>query len=212
MASRVPELLRNAMRICTTPPGGATFLSIPTNVASTVAKAEIYPRELFTFPIRTKPDPRQIDKAAQILIEARKPFMLVGLDVYRSDAYDEVVQLAELLGMQVVQGLSPYTDFPTDHPLYIGQSDRSFTGFRSLEGTDVLLNMGSPMLYQEGAAPVVSPYWKVIEVRSVPNDVERWSADAVPIVAGCKRGGERPPRSGQVSDYGGRKGEGQGSL
>jgi thiamine pyrophosphate-dependent acetolactate synthase large subunit-like protein len=186
MASRVPELLRNAMRIATTPPGGATFLSIPTNVAGAVAKAEIYPRELFTVPIRTKPDPRQIEKAAQILIEARKPFMLVGIEVYRSDAYDEVLQLAELLGMQVVQGLSPYTDFPTDHPLYIGQSDRSFTGFRSLEGADVLLNIGSPMLYQEGAAPVVAPYWKIIEVRSVPNDVARWSADAVPIVANVK--------------------------
>jgi benzoylformate decarboxylase len=185
-ASRVPELLRNAMRISTTPPGGATFLSIPTNVSTAVAKAEIYPRELFTVPIRTQPDPRQIEKAAQILIEARKPFMLVGLDVWRSDGYDEVLQLAELLGMQVVQGLSPYTDFPTDHPLYIGQSDRAFTGFRSLEGADVLVNMGSPMLYQEGATPVVGSDWKIIEIRSVPNDVARWNADAVPIVADVK--------------------------
>jgi thiamine pyrophosphate-dependent acetolactate synthase large subunit-like protein len=186
MASRVPELLRNAMRISTTPPGGATFLSIPTNVAEAVAKADIYPRELFTVPIRTRPDPRQIEKAAQILIEARKTFMLVGLEVWRSNAYDEVLQLAELLGMQVVQGLSPYTDFPTDHPLYVGQTDRAFTAFRSLDDADVLLNMGSPMLYQEGAAPVVSPDWKIIEIRSVPNDVARWTADTVPIVADVK--------------------------
>jgi thiamine pyrophosphate-dependent acetolactate synthase large subunit-like protein len=186
MASRVPELLRNAMRISTTPPGGATYLAIPTNVSEQVAKAEIYPRELFTVPIRTKPDPAEIEKAAKILIEARKPFMLVGLEVWRSDAYDEVLQLAELLGMQVVQGLSPYTDFPTDHPLYIGENDRSFVEFRSLEGADVLLNMGSPMLYQEGAAPVVSSDWKIIEVRSVPNDVARWNADTVPIVGDVK--------------------------
>ena len=186
MASRVPELLRNAMRISTTPPGGATFLAIPTNVSEQVAKAQIYPRELFTVPIRTKPDPKEIEKAAQILLQARQPFMLVGIDVWRCDAYDEVLQLAELLGMQVVQGLSPYTDFPTDHPLYIGQSDRAFTGFRSLEGADVLINMGSPMLYQEGAAPVVSPDWKIIEVRSVPNDMARWTPDTVPIVADVK--------------------------
>ena len=186
MASRVPELLRNAMRISTTPPGGATYLAIPTNVSTAVAKADIYPKELFTVALRTKPDPREIEKAAQILIEARKPFMLVGLEVWRCDAYDEVLQLAELLGMQVMQGLSPYTDFPTDHPLYIGQSDRSFTAFRSLEGVDVLINMGSPMLYQEGAAPVAGPDWKIIECRSVPNDVARWSADTVPIVADIK--------------------------
>ncbi len=186
MASRVPELLRNAMRISTTPPGGATFLAIPTNVSEAVAKADIYPREMFTVPIRTQPGPQLIEKAAQILLTARKPFMLVGQDVWRCDAYDEVLQLAELLGMQVVQGLSPYTDFPTDHPLYIGQNDRSFTGFRSLEGADVLVSMGGPMLYQEGAAPVVSPDWKIIEIRSVPNDVARWTADTVPIVADVK--------------------------
>jgi thiamine pyrophosphate-dependent acetolactate synthase large subunit-like protein len=186
LPSRVPELLRNAMRISTTPPGGATFLSIPTNVAEATGRAEIYPRELFAVPIRTKPDPRLVEQAAQILIEARKPFMLVGLDAHRDDAYDETLQLAELLGMQVVQGLSPFTDFPTDHPLYVGQSDRAFTPFRSLEGADVLINMGSPMLYQEGAAPVVSPYWKIIEVRSVSNDVARWNADAVPLVANVK--------------------------
>lgn len=186
LASRVPELLRNAMRIAATPPGGATFLSIPTNVAAATGKAEIYPRELFMVPLRTKPDPRLIEQAAQILIEARNPFMLAGLDVHRDDAYDEVLELAELLAMQVVQGLSPYTDFPTDHPLYVGQSDRSFTAFRSLEGSDVLLNMGSPMLYQEGAEPVVSPTWKIIEVRSVLNDVARWTADTVAIVANVK--------------------------
>ena len=73
-------------------------------------------------PIRTKPDPKEIEKAAQILLQARQPFMLVGIDVWRCDAYDEVLQLAELLGMQVVQGLSPYTDFPTDHPLHVGRS------------------------------------------------------------------------------------------
>ena len=45
--------------------GGATFLSIPTNVADARGKAEIYPRELFTVPIRTKPDPHLIEQAAQ---------------------------------------------------------------------------------------------------------------------------------------------------
>jgi thiamine pyrophosphate-dependent acetolactate synthase large subunit-like protein len=186
MAGRVPELLRNAMRIATTPPGGSTYLAIPTNVSEQVARAEIYPRELFTVPIRAKPDPRQIEQAAQILLQAKSPFMLVGLDVWRSGAYDEVLQLAELIGMPVVEGLSPYTDFPTDHPLYVGQSDRSFTEFRMLEGADAMINMGSPMLYQEGAAPVIDSNWKIIEVRSVPDDEARWTPDTVPIVADVK--------------------------
>src|SRR5262249_36503492 len=143
LASRVPEILRNAIRISTIPPGGPAYLSIPTNVAEAVAKADIAPKELFTVPVTTKPDPRLVEKAAQMLIEAKKPFMMVGMEVWRSDAYDDVLKLAEMVGMQVVQGLSPYTDFPTNHALYIGQTDRTLGPFRSIRDADLMVSMGA---------------------------------------------------------------------
>ena len=85
LAGRVPEILRNAILISTNPPGGPAYLLIPDNVGHTVAKADIFSRELFTVPLRTKPDPRQVEKAAQLLLEAKKPFMLVGHEVWRAD-------------------------------------------------------------------------------------------------------------------------------
>ena len=146
LASRVPELLRNAMRISTTPPGGAD-LSVDSDQRRRRQGrqgGDYVRRELFTVPIRPKPDPRLVEQAAQRphrsaqTLHAGRPRRAPRRRLRR------VLQLAESLGTQVVQGLSPFTDFPTDHPLYVGQSDRAFTPFRSLEGADVLINMGSP--------------------------------------------------------------------
>ena len=186
LASRVPELVRNAIRISTIPPGGPAYLSIPTNVAEATAKADIAPKELFTVPVTTKPDPRLIEKAAQMLIEAKKPFMMVGTEVWRTDAYDDVVKLAELVGMQVVQGLSPYTDFPTRHPLYIGQTDRTLGNFRSIRDADLMLSMGAHALYQDGPTPIVQRNWKLIEAASVPNDLAKLNPAELSIVANVK--------------------------
>jgi benzoylformate decarboxylase len=186
LAARVPELLRNAIRIATIPPGGPAYLSIPTNVAEAVATADIAPRELFTVPVTTKPDPRLIEKAAQMLIEAKKPVMMVGTEVFRSGAYADVVKLAELVGMQVVQGLSPYTDFPTHHPLYIGQEDRTLGNLRTIKDADLMLSLGAHALYQEGLEPVVPRAWKLIEAASIPNDMARLNPAELAIVANVK--------------------------
>ena len=163
-ASRVPEMLRNAIRISTTPPGGPTYVQIPDNVGRAPTKADIFSKEFFTAPIRTRPDPRDVEKAAQMLLEAKKPFMIVGPEVWRTDAYDDVVKLAELVGIQVVQGLSPYTDFPTGHPLYIGQTERALRPLRAISDADVMLNMGAHDLYEAGPAPMVSRTLKLIDV------------------------------------------------
>jgi thiamine pyrophosphate-dependent acetolactate synthase large subunit-like protein len=46
--------------------------------------------------------------------------------------------------------------------------------------------MGSHMLYQEDATPVVSPDWTIIDARSVPNDVALLNPTDLPIVADVK--------------------------
>jgi thiamine pyrophosphate-dependent acetolactate synthase large subunit-like protein len=126
LAHRVPEILRNAIRISTLPPGGPTYLSLPQDVGQARGEAEIIPKEFFTVPVRTKPESRLVEQAAQRLLEAKKPFMVVGHEVWRCGAYDEVVQLAELVGMPVVQGFRPIPTFrPTIRCMWARMTDRS---------------------------------------------------------------------------------------
>jgi benzoylformate decarboxylase len=183
---RIPETLRNAIRIATTPPGGPTYLQVPTNVGSAHAKADIVEKEFFTVPIAARPDTKSVEKAAQILLEAKKPFMIVGPEVWRSDAYDDVVQLAELVGIRVVQGLSPYNDFPTFHPLYVGQTERALRSLRSIQDADTMFNLGAHDLYEGGPAPMVPHTLKLIDARSTADEVSMHNPADVPIVANVK--------------------------
>jgi len=102
--------------------------------------------------------------------------------VWRSDAYDNVVKLAELVGLQVVQGISPYTDFPTGHPLYIGQTDRAVAGLRPLRDADLMINVGAHMFYQGGGAPVIPREWKFLDFRTAPNDVALFTPTDLPVI------------------------------
>jgi thiamine pyrophosphate-dependent acetolactate synthase large subunit-like protein len=66
-----------------------------------------------------------------------------GPVITRAGANDELIELAELLGIQVAQGYSVYGDFPYQHPLFMGFFSLDIP--RGLAGADVLLNMGSHM-------------------------------------------------------------------
>lgn len=58
-----------------------------------------------------------IDKAADLLCNAKNPVMLCGRLKRSEESYAARVKLAELLGMGVVQDIKVASAFPTDHPL-----------------------------------------------------------------------------------------------
>ena len=55
-----------------------------------------------------------------MLIEARKPMLVPGLEVTKAHGEKEMLELAELLAIPVTQGLSAFADFPNQHPLSLG--------------------------------------------------------------------------------------------
>src|SRR5258705_177319 len=63
-----------------------------------------------------------IETAARWLIEADDPVFVVGSQVGVEGAYAEIVALAEKLSVPVAETIhSLYANFPTDHPLFIGE-------------------------------------------------------------------------------------------
>ncbi|HEX2928222.1 MAG TPA: thiamine pyrophosphate-binding protein [Candidatus Binatia bacterium] len=160
-ASRMPELTRMAFKMATTPPGGPVYLACPRDILDQKAKSEIISRERFDIPARVRPDNRAVEKAARLLLEAKAPVLGVGHEVWRAGATDQVVALAEMLGLPAVQVLSPYNDFPTTHPLYMGDVAGRFN-IRHPKNIDAFLNLGGRMPYQQGDQPTVPRQWKVI--------------------------------------------------
>jgi thiamine pyrophosphate-dependent acetolactate synthase large subunit-like protein len=139
---RVPEFTRRAVKIARTQPGGPVFLQMTEDLYETQGEGTILPQSKFNVPMRVRAQPERIEQAARMLIEAESPLLTVGLEVTRSGAQAELIELAELLGIPVMQGLSAYADFPNQHPLSLGWFTR-FSGY--LRRTDLMMLIGSQM-------------------------------------------------------------------
>jgi len=139
---RVPEFTRRAIKVARTAPGGPVFLQMTEDLYTTQGEGKILPQSMFQVANRVKAKPERIERAARMLIEAENPMLTVGLEVTKSGAEADVVELSELLGIPVMQGLSPFADFPNHHPLSLGWFTR-FSGY--LRNMDMMLLIGSQM-------------------------------------------------------------------
>src|SRR5574341_197945 len=97
-------------------------------------------RRAFKIAARVRPSRKDVERAAKMLVEAESPVLLVGDEIYKFEAFEKAVKLAELLGLPVTTYSSCFENFPTNHPLFIG----TFSGrMRYPAKVDVLLNVGN---------------------------------------------------------------------
>jgi acetolactate synthase-1/2/3 large subunit len=119
-AEKMTDVVTHALRIALSGRMGPVHINIPKDVfAGKVINAHVIPAKEFI------PDSKYfsrggIKKAAALLIEAKKPAILVGNGVLLSDSTDNVVRLAELLCAPVTTTPKAKGGFPENHPLSLG--------------------------------------------------------------------------------------------
>jgi benzoylformate decarboxylase len=140
---QIGEMTRRAMKVAGTPPGGPVHVRFPLNILGAPGvRSTVYPLERFQVPVEMRPKPELIEATARALLEAERPMICAGAEVTRAGANDELVELAELLGVPFAQGFSVYGDVPFRHPLFAGYYGLGVP--RGLGKTDVFLNLGAP--------------------------------------------------------------------
>ena len=123
--SRLPDLLRQAFRACTTGAPGPVHLQIRgPHGNSSYAKAELdmipEPRFGQVPPFRPVADSAAIAQAAELLMSAQRPIIVAGGGVVSSGAQAEVVALAERLQIPVATSLNAKGTINERHPLSVG--------------------------------------------------------------------------------------------
>ena len=164
----IPETVRRGMKFASTSPCGPVFLSLPTNTLREQATAAIWEQAKFDVPMRIRPDKDDIAKAARMLLEAKNPLMSVGDEATWCRAGNELIELAELLGLPVTGQMGSLgfwsRPFPTRHALFIGPQLRDM---RYPGKADVLINLGNK--YGERPTPGMS----LISIRLDPMSLAR---------------------------------------
>ncbi len=124
-ADRVPEMMRRAFTYLRTGRPGPVMLEVPGDVAN-----EEFDDAMFQYkPVkgaRTAADPADVKEVAKALIAAESPVIRAGMGVLYAEAWDELVELAELTQIPVYTTMNGKSAFPEDHPLALGAGGNSY--------------------------------------------------------------------------------------
>ncbi|MBN9200399.1 MAG: acetolactate synthase large subunit [Microbacterium sp. SCN 70-18] len=137
----------------------------------------------------TKAHGKQIQAAAQLIAEAKKPVLYVGGGIIRARASEELLSLAESTGAPVVTTLMARGAFPDSHEQHLGMPGMHGTvpAVLALQEADLLITLGARFDDRvTGKAALFAPHAKVIHVDIDPAEISKIRTADVPIVGDLK--------------------------
>jgi benzoylformate decarboxylase len=186
----IPETIRRAFKVAWTPPYGPTYANWHSDYSRERVTAEIIRHDQVDPRMRIRPNPVEVQRAARLLVDARRPVLIVGDEIYKAKAFDAVVQLAELLALAVTQTRQVHANFPQQHPLWIGSIPGGRVDTLSYPtDADLVINIGNK-LQHNSPAPIVSRKTPFIDMRNDSASIGNVMTTAAPLVADVAYGTE----------------------
>ncbi len=119
--ARIPWAVKAGLYIANSGRKGAVLIDLPKNITTETAEMDFDIKLSFPgYRPRMDPDPVEIEWAAQILSEAKKPIILAGGGVVSAGAGRELTDLAETLMAPTATSLMGKGSIPSNHPLSLG--------------------------------------------------------------------------------------------
>ena len=139
-------------------------------------------------PTRSAGDPRDIDDAAKMLLEAKSPIVIAGQGVLYAEATDELVALADLLDIPVMTTTDGKSAFPEDHALALGSGGVVYTGHgrQFLLDCDVILAIGTSLTRHNISTPIIPPGKTIIHATNDTRDLHKANDTALGILGDAK--------------------------
>jgi len=120
-ASEIPRIVKTAFYIASSGRPGPVLVDIPKDTQIETDDIDFNDDiEIRGYRPNYEPHPLQIEKAADLLVNAEKPVIIAGGGIISSGASSELIALAELLQAPVSTTLMGKGCIPEDHPLALG--------------------------------------------------------------------------------------------
>ena len=189
----IPGVMRRAFTALRSGSPGPVVLEMPLDVLSSEAADSVLNYEAVGPGLKAAADPRDIEMAADILVNASFPILNVGGGVLAAEAWDEARELAELLSMPVASTLVGKGAFPEDHPLSLGGGVYPRSKYASGQAlhinrkADAVLAVGNSfrMPNATDGRPIPDGV-KLIHINADPEDLNKIYPADVPILADAK--------------------------
>jgi len=177
------EALLRANLIARTAPRGPVYVNIDATLQEEPIAEMPLPAQIERYrpPAPALPAADAVAAAAELLVRAKRPVILVGRVSRDSEAWQRRVDLAEAIGARVVTSSHVAAGFPTDHPLHAAGPSTFLTqaGVEVVAGADAILSLdwvdlAGALRSAYGAKPVAA---KIVQL-SVDQYVHNgWSMD-----------------------------------
>ncbi|BBY23265.1 acetolactate synthase large subunit [Mycobacterium stomatepiae] len=172
-ARAIPEMFRKAFKVAEAERPAAVYLAVPEQIDADEADYDLTP--LPRNVVRAEaPAPGQIERAVDILRNAKRPVVLAGHGAARADATAALVRFSEEFGFQVANTFHGKGVMPDDHPNSIGtigfmRHDYVNFGF---DNADVVVAVGYEL--QEFDPIRINPQAdkKIIHIHRFPAEVD----------------------------------------
>ena len=178
--------IKKAFYIASTGRPGPVLIDIPKDVQLATARFE-YPEsvELRGYKPTYSGNARMVEKAAAMILAAKKPVIYVGGGAALTDAHGELLQLAELIHAPVTTTLMGMASFPKRHPLSLGMLGMHGTYYANMAVThsDLLIALGARFDDRvTGKIATFAPHAKIIHVDIDPTSIKKNVRVDLPIV------------------------------
>ena len=139
----LPRIVRRAAKVAMTPPTGPVFISLPGDILNAEAGLDLGASSRID--TRVRPSDEALKAFAERLLKARKPVIIAGDELVRSDALEVAGEFASTLGAPVWQQSAPYgAHFIATHPCYMGSLTRDQKSVRDLlSDHDLMIVLGA---------------------------------------------------------------------
>jgi thiamine pyrophosphate-dependent acetolactate synthase large subunit-like protein len=134
---------------------------------------------------RSAADPRDIEDAAKLLIDAKTPIIIAGQGVLYAEACDELLALAELLDAPVMTTTDGKSCFPEDHALALGSGGTVYTGHgrHFLHANDMILAVGTSLTKHNISTPIIPDGKRIIQITNDSRDLNKAMPTELPVLA-----------------------------
>ncbi len=174
-ADRIPQMMQNAFAMIRNGRPGPVTLEVPIDIFT----EEVNPALLDRYKVQGRSRPvasgDDIQKLVDMLLSANKPVILAGQGILYAQAWDELLELAELTNTPVISTLNGKSCFAENHPLSLGCAGgaRPDAVNHFLGKSDLVLGLGTSFTHSDYITPIPTRGKTFVQLTNWEGDISK---------------------------------------
>ena len=181
----ITEVVRKAFKVAQTEKTGATFIEFPENIAEMEIDDEpLYVKQ----PAIPEPPAEKVERAADIISNAKNPIILAGNGVIRNKAWNQLAHFSEELRIPVANTFMAKGVIPFKHPMALGSAGLQANDYVScgFSKADVIICIGYDLVEYHPYLWHPTKDRTIIHIDQSPAEVDAYYSVNIGVVGDIK--------------------------